>query len=81
MNYSQPESKKENVIKDLLLELQASGRISKKSEDLALDRLGIKDQTELWKLIEESRKEEIIGLVLLGGIFKRIYHKVHMNGL
>ena len=51
MNYSQPESKKENVIKDLLLELQASGRISKKSEDLALDRLGIKDQTELWKLI------------------------------
>ena len=58
MNYSQPESKKENVIKDLLLELQASGRISKKSEDLALDRLGIKDQTELWKLIEESRKEE-----------------------
>lgn len=61
MNYSQLESKKENVIKDLLLELQASGRISKKSEDLALDKLGIKDQTELWKLIEESRKEEIIG--------------------
>tara|TARA_B100000965_G_C19556074_1_gene742253 strand:+ start:765 stop:1655 length:891 start_codon:yes stop_codon:yes gene_type:complete len=61
MNYPQHYSPdKENVIKDLLLELQTSGRISSDSEQSALLKLGIEDQSELWQLIEEKRKRDII---------------------
>lgn len=74
MNYSNPYLKNDqekvlfsnnvrdpDVIKNLLLELEKSGRISRDSEELAMRKLGIMDSHELWRLVEEKRKENIIG--------------------
>tara|TARA_B100001175_G_C19475206_1_gene623953 strand:- start:105 stop:1028 length:924 start_codon:yes stop_codon:yes gene_type:complete len=63
MNYSNPHLKndQEDVIKKLLLELEQSGRISRDSEDLAMQKLGIMNSDELWRLLEQKRKENIIG--------------------
>lgn len=63
MNYSNPYLKndQEDVIKNLLLELEKSGRVSRSSEELAMQKLGIMDSHELWRLLEQKRKENIIG--------------------
>lgn len=63
MNYSNPYLKndQEDVIKNLLLELEKSGRISRASEESAMQKLGIMDSHELWRLLEQKRKENIIG--------------------
>ena len=74
MNYSNPYLKNDqekvlfsnnvhdpDVIKNLLLELEKSGRISRASEELAMQKLGIMDSHELWRLVEQKRKENIIG--------------------
>ena len=61
-NFSNPTPSKNNqgdVIKNLMLELQASGRISKTSEEAAVLSLGIKNSDELWKLIEQKRNEDL----------------------
>ena len=64
MNYSNPYLKNDqekvlfsnnvrdpDVIKNLLLELEKSGRISRDSEELAMRKLGIMDSHELWRLV------------------------------
>ena len=74
MNYSNPYLKNDqekvlfsnnvrdpDVIKNLLLELEKSGRISRDSEELAMQKLGIMDSDQLWRLLEQKRKENIIG--------------------
>ena len=63
MNYSNPYLKndQEDVIKNLLLELEKSGRVSRDSEEFAMQKLGITDAHELWRLLEQKRKESIIG--------------------